>query len=386
MYDVIVTGLGAMGSSAIYQLAGRGKRVLGLEQFTPGHDKGSSHGHSRIIRQAIFEHPTYVPLALRAYELWERLQEETGQDLMALTGGLMVGNPDSELVRGTVRSAKEHGLPYELLDVAEIRRRYPVLTPSPGMVAVYEEQTGIVRPEATVRAYLERARALGAEMHFEEPVLSWEAVASGDRVRVQTPHGSYEAERLVITAGPWAPRLLRDLGLPLEVTRMLMYWFEPLGGVEPFLPGHFPVANYEPDDGNKFTCWPVLDDEPGLKATFIRSQGVPCTPETLDRHVHEEEIEFMRRYLAEYVPAAAGHCLGAVACMYTNTPDKHFVIDLYPDYPQVSFASPCSGHGFKYASVIGEIMADLATEGSTGHPIQLFSPARLSGYAPEGRP
>jgi sarcosine oxidase len=375
IYDAIVAGLGGMGSAAAYQLAGRGQRVLGLEKFSPAHDKGSSHGRSRIIRQAYFEDPSYVPLLLRAYELWERLERETGQELMTLAGGLMIGRREGELVSGSVESAEEHGLPYELLDAWEIKDRFPPFSPDPETVALYEERAGFVRPEETVKAHLDRAASLGADLRFEEPVLSWEASEGG--VRVETPEGSYEAERLVISPGAWAPQLLADLDLPLEVTRQVMYWFEPTNGLEPFLPHRFPIFIWEPDDGNMFYGFPAQDDDRGVKAAFFRASGVPTTPETIDREVHEEEIEFLRSYLTEYVPAQAGRCLDARACMYTNTPDLHFVISLYPDHSQVVIACGFSGHGYKFCSVVGEILADLATEGSTRHPIDLFSPARL---------
>ena len=375
IYDAIVAGLGGMGSATAYQLAGRGKRVLGLEKFHPAHDRGSSHGRSRIIRQAYFEDPAYVPLLLRAYELWERLERDTDQELMTLTGGLMIGRRESELVSGSVRSAEEHGLPYELLDADEIRERFPPFSPDPGTVALYEKKAGFVRPEETVRAHLDRADALGADLRFEEPILSWEALGNG--VRVETPEGSYEAERLVITPGAWAPQVLGDLGLPLEVERQVMYWFEPKNGREPFLPDRFPIYIWEPDDGNWFYGFPVQDDERGVKAALYRAGGVPTTPETIDREVHDEEIDFLRAYLAEYVPDLAGRCLDARVCMYTNTPDLHFVISLHPELEQVAIACGFSGHGYKFCSVVGEILADLATEGSTRHPIDLFSPARL---------
>jgi sarcosine oxidase len=375
IYDAIVAGLGGMGSATAYELAGRGRRVLGLERHTPAHDKGSSHGRSRIIRQAYFEDPAYVPLLLRAYELWERLERETGQELMTLTGGLMMGRREDELVSGSVESAVEYGLPYELLDAGEIKARFPPFSPDPETVALYEERAGFVRPEESVKAHLDRAASLGADLRFEEPVLSWEAPEG--QVRVETPEGVYEAERLVISPGSWAPQLLADLGLPLEVTRQVMYWFEPVGGLEPFLPDRFPIYIWEPDDGNKFYGFPAQDDDRGVKAAFFRAGGVPTTPETIDREVHEEEIEFLRSYLAEHVPALAGRCLDARACMYTNTPDEHFVISLHPEHPQVTIACGFSGHGYKFCGVVGEILADLVTEGSTRHPIDLFSPERL---------
>jgi sarcosine oxidase len=375
-HDVIVAGLGGMGSAAAYQLAGRGQRVLGLERFSPAHDRGSSHGRSRIIRQAYFEGSEYVPLLLRAYELWEQLEEETGQRLMTLTGGLMIGREDGELVSGSVRSAEEHGLPYEKLDAAEIRRSFPAYAPAPGTVALYEEKAGFVRPEETVKAHLDRASSSGADLRFGEPVLSWEA--SGDGVRVETPKSTYEAGRLVISPGAWAPQVLADLDLPLEVIRQVMFWYEPKSGLEPFLPERFPIFIWEPEDGNMFYGFPAQDADRGVKAAFFRAGGVPTSPDTIDREVHEEEIGFLRGYLAEHVPELAGRCLDARACMYTNTPDEHFVISAHPGHPQVVIACGFSGHGYKFCSVVGEIVADLAIEGSTRHPIDLFSPARLN--------
>ena len=215
MYDVIVVGLGGMGSATAYQLAGRGKKVLGLERHTPAHDRGSSHGGSRLIRQAYFEDPAYVPLVLRAYELWERLEAETGQDLMTLCGGLMLGRRGSEVLEGSLRSAREHDLPCELLEAEEVKRRFSALAPDPETVALYEGRAGLVGPEATINAHLARATTLGAELHFEEPVLSWGVSPPEDRLWVETPAATYEAERLVITAGAWASALLADLSLPL---------------------------------------------------------------------------------------------------------------------------------------------------------------------------
>jgi sarcosine oxidase len=375
-HDVIIAGLGGMGSAAAYQLAARGQRVLGLEKFSPAHDKGSSHGRSRIIRQAYFEGAEYVPLLLRAYELWEQLERETGQELMTLTGGLMIGREDGELVSGSVKSADEHGLPYQMLDDAEIRRRFPAYAPGPETVALYEENAGFVRPEETVKAHLDLADSLGADLRFGEPVLSWEA--SEDRVRVETPVGSYEAERLVVSPGAWAPKLLGDLDLPLEVIRQVMFWYEPTNSLEPFLPDRFPIFIWEPDDGNMFYGFPAQDDDRGVKAAFFRAGGVPTSPETIDREVQEEEIGFLRGYLAEHIPELAGRCLDARACMYTNTPDEHFVISVHPEHPRIVIACGFSGHGYKFCSVVGEILADLATDGSTRHPIDLFSPARLN--------
>lgn len=369
-----------MGSAAAYHLASRGRRVLGLEKHTPAHDQGSSHGESRIIRQAYFEGAEYVPLVLRAYELWERLEKESGEDLMSLVGGLMIGRRDGELVSGSVASAEEHGLPYEILDSSEIQSRFPVFAPDNETVALYEERAGFLRPERSVRAHLDRASSLGAELRFEEPVVSWEASTSADRVRVTTTGGVHEAERLVISPGAWAPQLLADMRLPLRVERLVMHWFEPKDGIGPFLPERLPIWIWEPDDGNRFYSFPLVDEERGVKAAFYRAGSVSCDPKTIDREVGEQETEFLRNYLAEYVPALAGRSLKAKTCMYTNTPDQHFVLSQHPEHPQVSVACGFSGHGFKFCSVVGEILADLATEGSTSHPIDLFSPDRLMNF------
>ncbi|CAN5729988.1 N-methyl-L-tryptophan oxidase [soil metagenome] len=374
MYDVIVIGLGGMGSAAAYQLAGRGKRVLGLERYSPPHEWGSSHGRSRIIRQAYFEDPAYVPLLLRSYELWEQLERDSGEDIMTVTGGLMMGAPDSDLVIGSRKSAEHHELPYELLDAPEIKRHFPVFEPTPDTVALYEERAGFVRPETSISAHLELAARRGADLKFGETVHSWSADSSGEGVVVETDSGTFKAGRLVISAGSWASQLLSDLHLPLEVTRQILFWLEPDDTT--LDPEDFPVYIWEPEDGNTFYGIPAHDGERGIKAAFFRADAVPCTPETIDREVHDEEVEFIRRYMARYLPRLNGKLLHAQTCMYTSTPDLHFVISPHPEHPQVSVAAGFSGHGYKMSSVVGEILADLAADGKTDHPIDLFSPKR----------
>ncbi|MFN8472947.1 MAG: N-methyl-L-tryptophan oxidase [Anaerolineae bacterium] len=380
-YDVIVIGLGGMGSATAYQLARRGKHVLGLERHTPAHDRGSSHGESRIIRQAYFEDPAYVPLLLRAYELWEQIERETGEDLLTLTGGLMMGGPDSRVVTGSLRSAREHGLAHEVLDAAEIRRRYPPLQPAADEIALFEGKAGYVRPEMSVAAHLKQALVLGADLRFEEPVTSWEASPSGDGVTVTTDRGTYRAERLVVSPGPWAPQILADIGVPLEIERQVLYWFAPTGGIEPYRPSCFPIYIWDIGDNIQFYGFPAYGGpEEGAKVAFFRAPGPHnvCTPETIDRTVHPEEVEVMRAAIAERMPTLNGDFLYAKTCMYTNTPDEHFLIALHPTYPQVAVAAGFSGHGFKFASVVGEIMADLAIEGKTRYPIALFKPERFA--------
>lgn len=372
-FDVIVIGLGGMGSATAYQLAQRGQRVLGLEQFTPPHDRGSSHGKSRIIRQAYFEHPSYVPLLLRAYELWQQIEQETAEEVLIITGGLMIGLPESPTVAGSLRSAKQHGLAHQVFTAEEIHRRFPLLHPNPATIAVYEAKAGFVRPEASIHAHLQRAAELGAELHFAEPVLDWVATETG--VEVTTAEGKYQADKLVIAPGAWASRLLK-LDVPFVVQRQVLYWFQPASSLELFSCDRLPIYIWEAEDGVQFYGFPA-DGDAGVKIAFFR-MGQDCTPETITRTVHDHEIAKMRAYISEYIPALNGKLLNATTCMYTTVPDEHFVIGLHPNYPQVTIASPCSGHGFKFASVVGEILADLAVAGETKYPLDLFSPTRFS--------
>ena len=375
-FDVIVIGLGGMGSATAYQLAARGQHVLGLERYTAAHDQGSSHGKSRVIRQAYYEDPAYVPLLLRAYELWESIERESGKQLLTITGGLMIGPPGSHVVEGSIRSAQEHGLEHAVLDAAEIRRRFPPFTPDANMIGLYEKMAGFVRPEAAVGAYLNRAAQLGATLQFDELVVSWEVTDSGS-VQVTTEKGVYEAERLAIAPGAWAPEVLADLNLPLKVERQVQYWFDPVGGIEPFLPDRFPIFMWECEDGLLFYGVPSIDGPCGGVKVAFHYKGATCTPHTIDRTVRQSEIDRMRHYLSTRIPALNSDCLKTITCMYTNTPDKHFVIAVHPQHEQVTIACGFSGHGYKFASVVGEIMADLVIDGSTPHPIELFTPDRL---------
>ncbi len=374
-YDVIVVGLGGMGSAAAYRLAARGQRVLGLEQFDPVHRQGSSHGGSRIIRQAYFEDPAYVPLLLRAYELWEQVGRDTDRDILRVTGGLMLGKETSQTVLGSQRSALEWGLEHEMLDAGQVRHRFPTMAPTKDIVALYEARAGLVRPEASVAAHLQLAERSGAELHFGEPVTGWSSDSSG--VTVQTSRGSYRADRLVVAPGAWAGELLFDLGVPFSVERYVQYWFDPVGGTPAFLPDRHPIYIWEAGDKRQFYGFPAIDGPVnGVKVAFFRG-GTPCTPETIDRTVHPDEVDRIRGYIRPRIPTLPGRLLQTTTCMYTNTPDQHFVIAHHPKDHRVTLACGFSGHGFKFVSVVGEIVADLAVDGSTRHPIGLFDPARL---------
>lgn len=371
-YDVIVIGLGGMGSAAAYHLAARGQRVLGLERFGPAHDKGSSHGDSRVTRQAYFEDPAYVPLLLRAHEMWAALARDSGRDVITLTGGVMIGPPTSATVTGSRRSAEEWGLPHEMLAAADIRRRFPTMTPAPDDIALYEPNAGFVRPEETVRAHLDLAGRHGADLRFHEPVRRWE------NGTVFTGKGTYTAGQIVICPGAWAPEMLPDLGVPLTIERQVLYWFAPSGGVDPFRPERHPIYVWEDAGGRQFYGFPAIDgSDGGAKVAFFRG-GRPCTADTVDRTVAPEEVDAMAAQVRGRIPDLPGRLLRAVTCMYTNTPDEHFVIARHPAHEHVTVACGFSGHGFKFVPVVGEILADLAMTGTTGHPIGLFTPARFS--------
>lgn len=375
-YDVIVLGLGAMGSAAAQHLAERGKRVLGIEQFTSPHDKGSSHGGSRMIRQAYFESPDYIPLVLRAYELWRKLERDTGLRLLHITGGMNIGSGDGELVKRTIAASTQHSIPFEVLEGRAITTRFPQVFPLAGDVAVHETNAGYLFPEECIRAQLARASHAGAELKFEESVVAWSAEA--DRVEVRTSKGTYRAEHLVITTGPWASQAL-DGVVPLRVTRQVMAWIQPKTGVTPFLPDRFPVFLLEDAGGGAHGYgFPAIDGPEGGMKVAIHGSADVCTLDTVDREIHERDLRRIVEQLRVRIPALDGEVLRAQPCMYTMSPDEHFVIGVHPQFASCSIACGFSGHGFKFANVVGEILADLAMSGSTAHPIGLFSPMRFS--------
>jgi sarcosine oxidase len=375
-YDVIVLGLGAMGSAAAQQLAQRQMRVLGIEQFVSPHDQGSSHGGTRMIRQAYWESPAYLPLVLRAYELWEKLEADSGAKLLHITGGLILGSADSPLVTGGIAAADQHSIKYAVLSPRQTHERFPAITPLANDVAVYEEQAGYLLAEECIRAQLRIAARGGAELHFDERVLGWSA--DSGRIKVSTDRCAYEAERLVITAGPWANQALPGL-FPLKVTRQVMTWIEPVGGVAPFRPDRFPVFLCDsPEGGFPGYGFPAVDGAAGGVKAAIHGSHVVCTPETVDREVHESDLIAVIRNLSPRFPLLAGQILKATTCLYTLTPDEHFIIGLHPQFPSVSIACGFSGHGFKFAPVVGEILAQLATAGKSSHPIEIFSPGRFA--------
>jgi sarcosine oxidase len=374
---VIVAGLGAIGSAAAYHLARHGKRVLGLEQFGPAHDRGSSHGKSRIIRKAYFSGSFYVPLVLRAYELWRALETETGRRLLTITGGLMLGSPSSHVVGGAIRSAVACDLEHEVLSAGEIKRRFPQFAVGRDSQALYEKQAGVLNPEACVLAHQEGAIRQGAELRFNERITRVERGRADGLVSVTTSAGTCYAEQLVMTCGAWLGKLEPGLDLPLRPERRIMHWFAPKAPIEEFTPPHFPIWIWEHEDGAEVYGFPALDGpEGGVKFAFHNRQGADCDPDALVRTVTSGEIQEAETHLRQYLPGMAGRHLYSLTCMYTCTPDEHFIIGLHPDDRRIVLGGGFSGHGFKFASAIGEVLADLAVEGRSHLDVSAFRPDR----------
>ena len=370
-YDVAVCGLGVMGCAALYHLARRGRRVLGIDRFAPGHDRGSSHGETRIIRLAYFEHPSYVPLVRRAYELWRELEVEAARPLLHVTGIAEIGLPDGALVTGTLDAARLHDIPHDVLAAPELMRRYPAFRLPPHFVGVVQPDGGFLEAEASVHALLALATKHGAEIRIGETIRAIEPTNGG--ARVATDSATIEAGSAIVAAGPWTPSLLPSAALPLRVTREVLGWFAPK---EPalFAPGRFPVFLIESVHGTHYGFPP---HGAGIKVAKHHHRDEAVDPDLYDRSVSANDEALIRAAVAEHLPGANGPLVAAKTCLYTIAPDGDFIVDRLPGAQSIVVASPCSGHGFKFAPVIGEILADIATGRSTRHDILRFRIGRF---------
>lgn len=367
VYDAIVAGVGGMGSATLYHLARRGLNVLGLERFDIPHELGSSHGVSRIIRLAYAEDPRYVPLLRRAYELWRELEHRAGERLLFITGGIDAGARDSSTVEGSLRSCDEHHLPHELLDAHELQRRFPGYRLPAEMVGVYQPDAGFLLPERCIVAHVEAAQRLGAEVHAREAVRAWR-VEQGVVV-VETEKQTYRARTLIVTAGPWARTLVPELASLAVPERQVLIWTQPLRP-DFFALGSFPVFNMEAEEG-RFYGFPV-HSVPGFKIGKYHHRLERGDADTLDRDCHPEDEEVLRVAIRRYFPDADGPTMDMKTCLFTLSPDEHFILDRHPEHPQVAIAAGFSGHGFKFCSVVGEIMTELAIDGRTRLDIEMF--------------
>ncbi len=375
VYDVIVVGLGGMGSATAWQLARRGQRVLGLERFDIPNNKGSSHGISRIIRLPYYENPAYVPLLRRAYELWHDAEAVTGAELLVTTGSIDASPEDDPLFQGALASAIEHELMHEVLTGAQVNERFPGYRLPVDHRAIFQPQGGLIASERAIVAHVRAAQAEGADMRARERVLGWEAAASGEGVTVTTDKGTYHAARLVITAGAWAGELAAPLSRLAVPERQVLAWLQP-HRPEWFGPDRFPVFNLQVAEG-RYYGFPIYE-VPGFKFGRYHHQQETGPADTLLREPDGSDEALLRVFGERYFPDGSGATMALRACMFTNTVDEHFILDRHPAHAQVILASPCSGHGYKFCSVIGEVLADLATgDGTTRHEIGFLRLNRL---------
>lgn len=367
-YDVVVAGLGAMGSQALWTLAQRGARVLGLDRHAPPHTLGSTHGETRLTRESAFEHERYVLMVRRAYARWAEFEAAAGEPILQRTGGLFTGPRAHPVVAGSLATARQHGVAHTLLDAAQARALLPTLRLPEGDVAYQEPSVAMLYPERAVAAALRLARQAGSDVWTDTPLLDWEP--DGDGVVIRTARGRVRAGSLVLAAGPWMRELLAPLDVPLVVERITLHWFRPRADAARFAPDRHPVLLVGHDAQHAFAFFPAVDGR--CKAT-VHHAGGDTTIDTVDRAVHPHEVGHMRGLLERFIPDAAGEHDRSAVCLYTNTASGDFLLDRHPAHPQVVLASPCSGFGFKFASAVGEILADLATAATPRFDLSPFS-------------
>jgi sarcosine oxidase len=367
-YDAIVLGAGGVGSAALFHLARRGARVLAIDRFAPGHDRGSSHGQTRLIRQAYYEHPDYVPMVRRAFVLWEELERQSGLALYHQIGLVQIGPEAGEVIQGVRASAHSHALPIEELSASECQARFSGLRVPEAYRAIFEARAGYLLVEACVRAHAEQAARLGAQLRVGESIVGWHVEGSG--VVVQTDRGQYSADRLIVAVGAWAGQLLGDLGVPFEVRRKLLYWFAD--GDDTYRADRgCPAFLYDLPQGC-FYGVPQIDSL-GVKVAQHTGGAVVDDPLAVDRGPDAVDQRAVSEFVAEFLPGVRPQATSQAVCMYTMTPDAHFVVDRHPEHPQVVFAAGLSGHGFKFTSVLGEALSELALDGRSRLPIEFLS-------------
>ena len=371
-FDVIVLRVGSMGSAACYHLAKRGAKVVGIEQFDVPHRHGSHHGKSRMIRKAYSEHSNYVPLLERAYELWEELQEKAQEPILNKTGALYLCESDNSVITGSLKSAQEHGLPHRHLNGEAIKSDYPAFRVNDSFEGFFEPDGRYLRPEDAILEHAWQASGLGAMILTNTPALGWTATSDG--VEVRTAEGTLHGDQLIISTGAWTNKMLKNIGVELTVTRQVQAWFEPEIDPEAFSPENFPCWFIETDAPHGHYGFSILPGKKGVKIAEHRP-GDMVPLEAISRAIAKpkgDELKALQNTLAQYIPDAAGKLLKSYTCLYTNSPDQHFIVDKIPDNDRVTIAAGFSGHGYEFSSVMGEVLADLATNGSTKHPIEFL--------------
>lgn len=384
-FETIVIGLGAMGSAAAYQLSKKGNKVLGIDQFAPPHKIGSTHGETRITRQAIGEGEEYVPLSLRSYEIWDELEKKTGKKLLTITGGLIVGNDTHNSLHGrnhflqtTVDTAQKFNISHSVLSAGELRERFPQFRIEDSYVGYFENNAGFLRPELCVETQIELAKLQGAQINFNEEVQRLLPLTDGS-VEVRTDKGIYQANKVIVSAGPWISQFFPQYADHFKIYRQILYWFDIKEDMTPYLPENFPIFIIVGTGENDIYGFPAIDGpHGGLKVAF-EEYLTDTIPENVNREISREEIKrAYDNYVARHLPGLSDKCVKAVSCLYTVTPDHNFVIDTHPEYPQIIIASPCSGHGFKHSAAIGEVLSELAIDGKSHFDLSAFKINRFT--------
>ncbi len=389
-FDAIVVGLGAMGSATLYQLAQRGNKALGIDLLAPPHTLGSSHGDTRITRQAIGEGDHYTPLSLRSYEIFREMERLTETSLLEVTGGLMISSlsePVSvvhvpQFFQNTVAAAQKFGIKHDILSAKEMRLRFPQFNVDDDEMGYFEYDAAFLRPEEIIRVQLKLAGELGATIHTNETVIGFEENAKG--VEVYTNQGTYTAERLVLSVGPWLTELLPRLKPVFKVYRQVLYWFDIADSFEQFAPPKFPLFIWQLKGAEAGVYGlPALDGpNGGFKIGSSNYLTEPVTPDSVERSVSAEEtVEMFDSKVERCFPLAKKQCLKSAVCLYTVTPDSAFVIDWLPNSQRIVLCSPCSGHGFKHAAAIGESIAEMTTKGQSHLDLSAFKLGRFSDFS-----
>jgi sarcosine oxidase len=379
-FDVIVIGVGSMGSATCYNLAKRGHRVLGLEQFNSPHEKGSHTGQSRIIRKAYFEHAAYVPLLNRSYDLWREFEHVSNKKLYHQTGIVYTGEPHNENIKGIISSAEQFNIPVEELSADTASKKFPQLRTPPTFKTIFEGDAGFITPDPAISQYILQAEKLGASIRQHEEVVSWDY--ESNQFLVKTTKSRYRAERLIVTAGSWTSKLLPQINFRLKVTEQFLFWID-VKDKERFALGNFPCWFIEDPELGTFYGFPILPNQISGPFGFKIAHHAPGESVNPDHPVKKNPIKYydkVKRVIEKYLPEANGEINASKSCMYTYSPDSHFIIDHLPGFnDNLTIACGFSGHGFKFVSVIGEILSDLAMNGTTSHPIDFLRLSRFTG-------
>lgn len=383
-YDAIVIGLGAMGSASLYQLAKRGVKVLGIDRFSPPHKFGSTHGDTRITRQAIGEGEQYVPLALRSHEIWREIEQEIGKNLLTITGGVILGNAEAEAIHGkenfiakTIETAQKYSIKHDVLSAQEIRERFPQFKLGGNEKGYFEYGAGFLKPEACIEAQLELAKKYGAEIHTNEDVQQFIPLAN-DRMEVRTLKGVYKTRKVIVSIGPWIKDFFPEYSDIFKVYRQVLYWFDIKENKDAYSPDKFPVFIWDFGNGKDVYGFPAVDGPDGGLKIAAEQYEVTTSANDVDRSVTEAETKKMYgQYIRDYFPDISDTCIKSVSCLYTVTPDSDFVIDTHPIDSQIILVSPCSGHGFKHSAAIGEVVAEMVIKGKSTIDISKFSLKRF---------